>query len=108
MKNIILNKENEILNLKLQLQNNADIKKAINLKDIIVVHFTSTDGNINYPIKCLPTDIFADVEKELYQKYEEYREMNNQFISGGNIILRFKKILENGIKDGDKVQLLNE
>ena len=80
----------------------------MNYDDIIYVHFISTDQKINYPIKCLKTDTFAQVEEKLYQEYEEYRETNNNFISKGRLILRFKKLCENNIKDGDKIQLLVE
>ena len=101
---IIRNKDIEINNLQLQLQNNDNIN--VNYKDILYVHFISTDQNINCAIKCLKTDTFAAVEEKLYQKYEEYRETNNNFIAKGKVILRFKKICENHIEDGDKIQLL--
>ena len=103
---IIRNKDIEINNLKLQLQNNK--KTPVYLEDIINVHFISTDQKINYPINCLKTDTFASVEEKLYQKYEEYREKNNNFIAKGRLILRFKKICENNIENGDKIQLLVE
>ena len=103
---IIRNKDIEINNLKLQLQNKNNIN--VNFNDIINVHFISTDQKINYPINCLKTDTFASVEEKLYQKYEEYREKNNNFIAKGRLILRFKKICENNIENGDKIQLLVE
>ena len=102
---IIKNQNIEINNLRLQLQNNK--KTPVNFEDIIYIHFISSDQKINFPIKCLKTNIFAEVEEKLYQKYEEYRETNNNFISRGRLILRFKKIFENHIQDGDKIQLLN-
>ena len=104
---IFINKDNEINNLKLQLQqlqNKNNIN--VNYNDIIYIHFISTDQNINCAIKCLKTDTFAEVEEKLYQKYSEYRETNNNFIAKGGVILRFKKIYENNIQDGDKIQLL--
>ena len=103
---IIRNKDIEINNLKLQLQNKNNIN--VNFNDIVNVHFISTDQKINYPIACLKTDTFASVEEKLYQKYEEYREKNNNFIAKGRLILRFKKICENNIENGDKIQLLVE
>ena len=54
----------------------------------------------------MKTDTFAAVEEKLYQKYEEYRETNNNFYAKGRVILRFKKIFENNIQDGDKIQLV--
>ena len=101
---IIRNKDIEINNLKLQLQNKNN--NFVNFNDIVNVHFISTDQKINYAIKCLKTDTFAAIEEKLYQKYEEYRETNNNFIAKGRVILRFKKICENHIEDGDKIQLL--
>ena len=103
---IIRNKDIEINNLKLQLQNKNN--NFVNFNDIINVHFISTDQRINYPFACLKTDTFAQVEEKLYQKYEEYREKNNNFIAKGRLILRFKKIYENHIENGDKIQLLVE
>ena len=100
-------KDNLINDLKKQIQNNSSnvSNKSVNYDDIIFVHFISPDQNINCPIKCLKTETFAEVEEKLYKKYEEYRETNNDFIAKGKLVLRFKKICENGIKDGDKVQL---
>ena len=92
--------------MKSQIKNNK--KTPVNYEDIIIVHFISTDQKISCPIKCLKTETFAEVEEKLYQKYEEYRETNNNFIGKGKLILRFKKIFENGIEDGDKIQLLVE
>ena len=106
LKEIIRNKDIEINNLKLQLQNKNN--NFVNFNDIVNVHFISTDQKINYPINCLKTDTFASVEEKLYQKYEEYREKNNNFIAKGRLILRFKKICENNIENGDKIQLLVE
>ena len=98
-------KDNIINDLKNQLENKGD--KTVHYNDILFVHFISMDQNINYPIKCLKTDTFAEIEEKLYQKYGEYRETNNNFTANGRIILRFKSISDNHIKDGDKVQLIN-
>ena len=87
-------------------KNNSNIKKFVNFDDIIFINF-SLNQEINCGIKCLKTDTFAEVEEKLYQKYEEYRETNNNFTTKGKIILRFKKIFENNIQDGDKIELIN-
>jgi SMC interacting uncharacterized protein involved in chromosome segregation len=113
--------EDENKNLKDQLDKKLDeinqltikIKKykkedgVVNYKDIMVINFISTDSSVNHGIKCLPTDTFAEVEEQLYQIYDELRNSNNAFIFNGGPILRFKKISENKIHDGDKVQLMN-
>ena len=104
----LLMKEDIINNLKNQIKNSniTENKKLFGYEDILFVHFISMDQKVNCPIKCLSTDTFAEVEEKLYQKYEEYRETNNNFIAKGKVVLRFKKICENQIKDGDKIQLL--
>ena len=67
---------------------------------MMCVYFTSSDQKIKFPIPCINTDIFAEVEEKLYKEYPEYRETNNFFISNGNQILRFKTIGENNIGNG--------
>ena len=102
---IIKMKDNLINDLKNQLKNKGN--KNVDFNDIMVVNFISLDQRINCGIKCLKTDTFAEVEEKLYQKYEEYREINNNFTVNGNIVLRFKTINDNHIKDGDKIQLID-
>ena len=106
LKNELQIKEKEINELKLKLSNNNKKKQYVDYENIMVVNFISGDGKINEGIKCLETETFAEVEEKLYKKYDEYRETNNIFISGGNAVLRFKKMCENNIKDGDKIQLI--
>ena len=105
LKNELKMKEKEINDLKKELLNKGNIKQYVDYNNIIVVHFISGDGQVNQGIKCLKTDTFAEVEEKLYKIYNEYRETNNIFLSGGSVVLRFKTIDENKIKDGDKIQL---
>ena len=63
------------------------------------------DSTVQCGIKCLPTDTFAEVEEKLYKRYDNLRDTNNNFIANAKPILRFKKICENNIKDGDILQL---
>ena len=107
LNDLIKVKDNLINDLKLQLQNSGKNKTPVNFEDIMVINFISLDQKVNCGIKCLKTETFAEVEERLYQQYEKYRETNNNFITKGNMILRFKKICENNIQDGDKIQLLN-
>ena len=69
------------------------------------VFFTSVDQTINYPIPCIDSDIFAEVEEKLYKEYPEYRETNNCFIANGKEVLRFKSIADNKIGNGMPVIL---
>ena len=105
LKKELINKDKEINILKDRLSAIDKNNRNVNFNDIMVINFISGDGTINEGIKCLKTETFAEVEEKLYQKYDEYREKNNIFLAGGQVVLRFKKIYENNIKDGDKVQL---
>ena len=76
------------------------------MNDIISVKFISTDQKINYSISCLKTDIFAEIEEKLYQEYPEFRKTINTFLVNGGPVLRFQKMDENKIKNGDIIQLI--
>jgi hypothetical protein len=80
-------------------------EQSFKYKDIIVINFMSMDGSVHYGVKCLPNDIFAEVEERLYKKYEDLRNTNNMFTANAKPVLRFKKLYENNIKDGDIIQL---
>ena len=96
-------KENEIKDFKNKFQNNIKNNTKVYWGDIMVINFSSAE--INCGIKCLPTDIFAEVEEKLYQRCDVLRNTNNMFIANAKPVLRFKKIYENNIKDGDVLQL---
>ena len=98
-------KENEIKDLKDKIQNNSIEDMKVNYKDIMVINFISMDSTVQCGIKCLPTDIFAEVEEKLYQRFDNLRNTNNMFMANAKPVLRFKKIFENNIKDGDVLQL---
>ena len=99
-------KEYEINKMKLQIQKNIKEKELVDINDIMVINFISTDSSVHCGIKCLPTYTFAKIEEELYQFHDELRNTNNVFTVNGRTILRFKKIKENNIHDGDIVQLI--
>ena len=123
LKNENNNLKNEITNLKKTIQIKEDENKElksridilINSKDkkpnlvdfdnIKIIQFLSTDLSVIYPIKCLPSDTFAEVEEKLYKIYPEYRETNNSFQVDGRNILRFKTIAENNIQEGHFVNI---
>ena len=98
-------KENEIKDLKDRIQKNSKEEKKFGFDDIIVVNFVSMDSTVQCGIKCLPTDTFAEVEEKLYKRYDNLRDTNNMFTANAKPVLRFKKIFENNIKDGDILQL---
>ena len=102
------NKEIEELKTKLKeagtkQSNDGEVKYG--RKEMKCVYFTSVDQNINFPIACIDSDIFAEVEERLYKEYPEYREKNNCFIANGKEVLRFKSIADNKIGNGMPVIL---
>ena len=106
LQNIINQKEIEINNLKLQLKNNnIQDQKLVNYDDIMTVIFISTDSIVNFAVKCVKNNTFAEIEEKLYREYPEYRETNNTFLANGNQVLRFKTIEENKIGNGLPVTL---
>ena len=108
LKNEIIIKENQINELKKQIQNINLNKNETNFnpKDIKCVTFISTDQSIFYGIPCNGNSTFAEVEEKLYKEYPEYRETNNLFYANGKEILRFKTINENLIGTGKPVMLV--
>ena len=54
-------------------------------------------------IICKDTDIFAQVEILVYERYPEYKEKEQYFMKDGNKINKYKTLRENGIKDSDKI-----
>ena len=95
-------KENEINNLKLKL---LKFEPTINRNDILVINFISTDQAIHCGISCTLEETFAEVEERLYKKFNDFRNTNNSFFCNGKMVLRFKKIIENQINDGDNIIL---
>ena len=105
LKNDITKKNLELNNLRNQLNNN-NLNNYIASNQKMSVNFILMDKNVFYSVPCIKTDIFADIEEKLYQKYPKYRETNNNFIANGAIVLRFKTIAENKIDNGIPVSLV--
>ena len=102
----IYQKEEEIKQLKLQIENISK-KELIKENDLVSIHFTSLDQRVFFSIPCSKKDIFAKVEERLYQEYPKLREKNNYFLFDGKQILKFKTIEENKISSGQNVTLIN-
>lgn len=101
---LLYRKDKELYDIKSQLNNNNNninfYNNNVYFHDRLRVHFISTDKIINFPIICDKSNLFAEIEEKLYQKFPGYREMNNIFSFNGREILRFKTIADNKIKSG--------
>ena len=94
---------NNMNNMNNNIQSN---NMFINKNDMMCVNFISMDQNVHFAVSCLKTDIFAEVEEQLYKQYPQYRETNNSFLAHGSQVLRFKTIAENKIGNGLPVTLV--
>ena len=105
--NIINQKEQEINELKLKLQNNnPQVGEYVNMNKMMAVNFISTDSKLHFAVPCVETNTFAEVEEILYKQFPEYRETNNTFMANGGQVLRFKTIKENKIGNGLPVTMV--
>ena len=102
----------EINNLKNQLNASSSNNSGLELnnikpgENIIAVHFKSTDQKIDYPMACKNTNIFVNIEQELYKIFPQYKEYCKVFFTvNGTTIKRFKSVDDNKIKNGDKIIL---
>ena len=104
MEKLLNEKEKDIIVLKNKIKENNinnQFNKTFYTRDqILALNFISTDQKLHYAVPCVKKDIFADVEKKLYDKYPEYLETNNTFLSQGKVLLRFKTIEENKLESG--------
>ena len=99
--NKIEQKDNEIKELRAILP--FEIKKGEKIMCIIII---SLDQKINCPFICKNTDIFNKLENSLYDKYPEYKEVENYFVVNGNRINKYKNLEENKIKDNEIITLI--
>jgi len=105
MKNIE-DKEKQIKELKANSKNKKKSNNFVDISKIKAVNFLSIDGNVNHAMACRGDQSFSEIEEKLYEIYPQYRETNNVFLCCGRVIMRFKTIDENKIRDGDIVQLI--
>ena len=106
LEKIINKKDKEIKNLQLKFEKNDLINTKLDEGDIIAVNFTSTNGDINFPIACKPTNIIARLEEKIYNEYPEYKDYQTYLMSNEEILKRFKTIEENGIKNGNQIMVI--
>jgi len=80
-----------------------NIIKEINDK---TVTFMTVDQKIIYSLPCNNNTVLVDLEKKLFEKFPEYKEIDPFFICKGKKINRYKTVKENGCGNG--IILINE
>ena len=64
--------------------------------------------DIDYTIIAKNTDDFVKIEKELYDKYPNYKDFENDFLLNGIKINKYKTLKENNIKNNDIITLIKK
>ena len=75
---------------------------------IISIIFTSSDQNIISSFICKNTDIFKLIENKFYEKYSEYKDLDNNFFLNGKKIDKNKSLDENKINNNDIITIFNK
>ena len=106
IKNLILEKENEIEVLKNKIKKYPfELKEGEELISLIII---STDENILYSTICKNSVKFHKIENEFYKKYSQYSSPKNNFfikVKGGKSINKLKSLKDNGINNRDVIIL---
>ena len=93
---------NEIKNLKLNCNQK---KEYISRDELLSIQIKSIDQKVDTSYACKNTDIFVRIEEMLYNEYPEYKDLNTYFTVNGRVLKRFRSLLENDIKNRDKILL---
>ena len=111
--NDIISESNEQINKREKIIKQYELKisqfhfKFSPVEKIISIIFTSYDENIMSSFICKNTDAFKFIENKFYEKYSEYKGLNNYFISNGRKIDKNKSLDENKIKNNDIITIFN-
>ena len=70
--------------------------KAERLMSIV---FISKDEKVCMPIICKNTDKIKDLEKYFYDKFPEYSNLENEFLSNGKYVDKYQTLENNNIKN---------
>ena len=110
----IQNKNGQIVPYEKKNINTSSIPKEKNINSstklmetIIAINFISLNYNINYPMACRKTDIFANIEEKLYREFPSLKSKKIYFMANGNIVNRSSTFEQNKIKNGNTI-LINE
>ena len=111
--NNIISESNEQIDKKEKIIKQYELKisqfhfKFSPVEKIISIIFTSYDENIMSSFICKNIDAFKFIENKFYEKYSEYKGLDNNFISNGRKIDKNKSLDENKIKNNDIITIFN-
>ena len=101
------NKSNRIEELENEIKLFRTYYKFSPDEKLISIQFIHSP-DINYTIIAKNTDDFVKIEKELYDKYPNYKNFENNFLLNGKKINKYKTLKENNIKNNDIIYLFNK
>ena len=104
LNNINIIKDKEINELKEKLSRYPfELNEG---EKMMTINFISDNQKIsNFSLICKNTDIFNNIEKRLYEEFQEFYGSENYFTIHGNKINKFKSLDENNIKNNDVIIL---
>ena len=106
----LIRKSNEIEELKKEMDQ-LKIKKfkfpfeLSEKEELVSIIITTIDENINVSFLCKNTDKFIKIEKDFYNKYPQYKNLDNYFTINGKKIHPDLSLEENKINNNDVVVL---
>lgn len=71
----------------------------------MVIRIVDSCQKLNVSISCDKNDKFIKIEELLYERYPEYRKVENYFLVNGDRIKRFNSLEENGIHNNSIILL---
>ena len=80
-----------------------DVNQDTNTNNIAINILEPLGGN--EAISCKKNDLFSDVFVKFYERAKKYKNEQCFFLANGGVIKKDKTIEENGLNDGDKIQL---
>ena len=98
----MLNKNQEakhLLDLDKEIELFREYNKFTPEEKLISITFVSVFQDINFTIVEKNTTLFSDIEKIVYNKYQQYKSFENYFLANGQKINRNLTLKENNIQD---------
>ena len=86
---------------------NPEIPEPVEPKpNHIGISIATNDLQINFHIACFDTDLFSDIEAKFYKEYPNLKDEKNVFLANAKTMESCKTLIQNGIKDHDKIIII--
>ena len=108
-RNIIFMASGNVIDITASFQKNKIINETtiliVEMEKIILLHFISTDQEVNFhcDIACTSSDTFEIVEDKFYKEFPQYKGKDIFFLMGGYKMKRNATLKENRIEDNSVI-----